>query len=269
MSDIYYDSYNEGQEEEYKSPRGSLGWTIKLIFKIIAAILILGTLGILFTRMILARPPADIIRFHWTDAAIAAFDSEDENFRVYSHTLQSYTIDTDGGLLTIPLSGRNRSNIREIDGHFVISNILYTPMLSQLQFTFRFTSSSLNFIEEFFRVEHTGQGSPLWFTLSHEPAGAPITDFYYRQLEHNRYTYLRILFYGINLENVDRLYLNIHHINAINHHRPFMSMCIYDSFLTLDPYVIFSRDTSREADTFRSSVEGPPFYEEEEETYSN
>ncbi|MCL2213323.1 MAG: hypothetical protein FWB93_05795 [Oscillospiraceae bacterium] len=260
MSDIYYAGYNEGEDEEIKSPRGSFIWTIKLIFKTLAAIIILGTLGILLVRMILARPPADIIRFHWTEAAIAAFDGDDESFRVYRHTLRSYTIDTESGPMVVPISGTARSEVREIDGHIVVRSILYTPMLTQLQFTFSYTTTALNYIESFFDVGHQEGELPLWFTLSPTPGGTPpFTGFYYRKLQHNRYTYVRILFYGINLEEVDRLYLNVHHVNAIDHSLPFMSMRIYDNNLPLDEYAIVSRDTSRGADGFEQAIAGPAY----------
>ena len=271
MNDIYYDTYTEGPEEEQSSPRGSVGWTVKVIFKIIFTVLILGILGILFTRMILARPPADIIRFHWTADSIAAFDSGDEDFRVYSHTLRNYIIEVERGEnIHVALSGRNRTRNPNgtqhiIDGHFVISNIHYVPMFSQFQFTFRYTDIAADYIRDFFDTVHPTEDSPLWFTLSTEPGGEPIPTagstpssqtfgYYYRQTERGRYTYQRIIFDGINLENVDRLYLNIHHVNAIDHEYPFMSMCIFDSHLGLDEYVIFRRDTTRGPDDFRRSV---------------
>jgi len=253
MSDLYYDNYHEGEEEAPPPPpRGSAKHVRKLVIKIFAYGSIILLYGFFIFRMCGTSAPADIIRYSWTPQAIEAFFDEDVDFGIYSIALRTFQ-DSEGRIHR--MEGINRFG-HTLDGSFRVNNILVTPVLEQFQFTLRFTNRAVDYIVEHFEGDANREGELLLFTLTtgHDSDDLIFSDYIFRSAQRSRYNYRRLAFHGINLEDIDRLYLNIHYIGDVDHDAPFLSMVVYDSYLPLRPYRIGNRDANLPADEWERIV---------------
>jgi len=253
MSDIYYDNYHEGEEEAPPPPpRGSAKHIRKLVRKIIIIGVLVGLYGIFIFRMCATSAPADIIRYSWTQEAVDAFFDDDVDFSVYSHRLGSF-LDDEGRLIRIESINRCFVYGHVLDGHFRINNILITPVLEQIQFTLRFTNRAVEYFVDFYNGDQNREGESLFFTLTtgHESEDLIFSDYVFRSAQRSRYNYRRLAFHGINLDDIGRLYLNIHYIGDVDHNNPYLSMVVFDSHLPLREYRIGHRDADLPADVWK------------------
>ncbi|MBQ7821385.1 MAG: hypothetical protein IJ391_03790, partial [Clostridia bacterium] len=161
--------------------------TIGKIFKFIAVFLIAAVYVLLIGRMLLARNYGIMNRYVWTENALYEYSASPESFSVMSHQL-SESIDE--------------------DGYYHISNYTYVPEISELQITVRYNNSTLDKLDTYY-TDRSDVGETFVFTLEDDKGN--IYDTYkYASSSNFIYNFRRLIFEGIDFENVGTLYLNIY-----------------------------------------------------------
>lgn len=151
----------------------------KLIFKIIAGIIIVGTFALIFGRIWLMEVPGSFTGFTWTEAAIEAHRN---------------------GELDVVL--QTPSDSYDTDGSFNISNVALSKATGEVQFTVRYNSrSTVNTLMERYSLAERPSGEIFVYVLS-DNHGNVYTDYVFASHSRPLYEFRRVIFRGVDLDGI-------------------------------------------------------------------
>ncbi len=156
---------------------------IKFILKVFFLSLIIFIYGFFILRICTSDPDRDVI---WTDKTLEAYESDKENFVIYTQEPQVFIDEHDEQTQT----GFNLS----------VFHISYIPSAKQLQVTVRYNQSALPKLQEKYPDEDWDSiDEPFVYSLLTE-SGERITGYTYKATKTNRYYFRYLVFDGVDLD---------------------------------------------------------------------
>lgn len=173
INDMDYYEYEESKK------RFTPKKIIRFIFKLIAAIIIVGTFVLILGRSALMKVPKAYTGFTWTDTAVKAYESGELD--VLLHTpYESY----------------------DDDGAFNISNVAVSRATGEVQLTVRYNSrSTINELMNRYALTERPSGEVFVYILS-DDAGNTYTDYVFAAASRPLYEFRRVIFTGVDLSGI-------------------------------------------------------------------
>lgn len=224
-----YGYYPDDEEVQVK------GFTIGKLFKYVGIAIVIAVWVILLLRIWLAEDTSFAKTYMWTEAAIEAYENDPKGFEIKSYELHSYEylIENPDGSYE---SERITHNTITDDGYFQVSNMMYTPATKELQFTVRYTSASVEYLQTYYNLSEKPQGIPYHFMVYQ--GDVYFDDYTYTTDTRFVYTYCRLVFSGIDMEEFDYLSLGVFYENLADYDYPYSTLMIYDSYLDMKDYSV-------------------------------
>lgn len=243
-----YGYYPDDENESVK------GFTIGKLFKYIGIAIVVAVWVLMLFRIWMSGDTKFAKTFMWTDASIEAYKADPDNFKILSYELHSYniTIEKDDG--TIESERFIRNNITE-DGYFQVTNMMYVPAAKELQFTVRYTTSSVEYLKTYYNLSEKPKGVPYHFMLT--SGDEYFDDYTYTTDTRFIYTYCRLVFSGIDIEDFDLIYMSVYYENMADYNYPYENMLIYDSYLDMKEYKVKKALPAKLSDDIRVSENIP------------
>ncbi len=214
-----YDYYHE---EEMPKKNGRLSVKKLLKYFIIALIIVVYILMIF--RIIIKEDPKSAKAFLWTDAAIAAYESQPDSFKVMNQQIVSFQYLDENSA-----SGYSKQTYNTItdDGYFQVNNFMYIEATGELILTFRYNNASISWLKEKYGLNEIN-GEPYFLALS--DSKGYITDYSYVSSSRFTYQYRRVVFSGVDLSQESTMDINIYRMQEdINLADPIATLPVYDS----------------------------------------
>ena len=224
-----YGYYPDDEEEKVK------GFTIGKLIKYIGIAIVVAVWVLMFFRIWVAGDTKFAKSFMWTDASIEAYKKDPENFKIMSYDLRSYTMSFEKEDGTYESERFVRNDITE-DGYFQVNNMMYVEATKELQFTIRYTTASVEYLQTYYNLKEKPKGIPYHFMVYE--GDICFDDYTYTTDTRFIYTYCRVVFSGIDIDDFDYLYLGVFYENMADFKYPYESMMIYDSYLDMDEYSV-------------------------------
>lgn len=182
-----------GQEDDNWRPAKSKFRVIGFkVFRISFTVMVFGLIGLIVFRSVVSKLPEEMKEYVWTENSVSAFQS-DEDFNIYHYiTTNSFTKDR----------------------MFAISNIYHTPASSQIQVSVRYNNRSLNYLKEDYPNKALPEGEIYVFVLR-DNFGKTYSDYSYTKFDKSSYTYRKLIFDSVDMEDVSALYLDIYYIGDV------------------------------------------------------
>ena len=111
----------------------------------------------------------------------------------------------------------------------------FMPQSGQLEVTFRYNDDVIKNLNNAYPMSVNDSGEQFIFVIS-DNQNKKYTTYEYISKEKANYNYRRLIFSGIDFTNVSTLYIDVYYINDVTLSKPYRSMLIYDSNLTLESY---------------------------------
>ena len=209
------------------------GFTVGKLFKYLGIAIMISFWVLLLFRIWTAGDTKFSKSFMWTDKSIEAYKADPENFKIMSYDMHSYTltIEKDDGSFE---SQRVVRNDMTEDGYFQVTNMMYVPATKELQFTIRYTTGSVEYLKTYYNLAKKPDGIPFHFMVYE--GDRYFDDYTYTTDTRFIYTYCRVVFDGIDIEDFDLLYLNVFYENLADFDYPYSTLLIYDSYLDMKEY---------------------------------
>lgn len=226
------ENYGYYPDDENESVRG---FTIGKLFKYIGIAIVVAVWVIILFRIWAAGDTKFSKSFMWTDDAVRAYKEDPDNFKIMSYDLHSYTltIENDDGTIDSEMIVRN--NITD-DGYFQVTHMMYVEATKELQFTVRYTTASVEYLKTYYKLAKKPSGIPYHFMVFE--GDTYFDDYTYTTDTRFIYTYCRLVFSGIDMEDFDTLYLAVYYENMADFDYPYETMLIYDSHIDMETYRI-------------------------------
>jgi len=237
-------------DEEVKAK----GFSIGKLFKYVGVAIVIAVWVLLLLRIWLSEDTSFSKSYMWTQASIQAYKDDPENFEIKSYDLHSYNISIEKPDGTFESERFVRNNITE-DGYFQITNMMYTPATKELQFTVRYTSSSVDYLKTYYNLAEKPDGIPYHFMVYEDDRY--FDDYTYTTDTRFVYTYCRLVFRGIDINEFDFLYLGVFYENLADFDYPYSSLLIYDSYLDMKKYNVGKALPAELSDDIRVSENIP------------
>ena len=183
---------NTGENSRSRSARCMhyVGKTLSIAVKVLAVALI----AFLVIRMFTSKPPASMKKLIWNENLLSVYTSTDGQTEI----------------LTV-VSSESFST----DRMFSVYSIYYIPEAGQLQFTVRYNNRALNYLEEDFPGAKETEGEIYGFRLR-DNFGNEITGYSYTEKERFGYTFRRLIFEGVSLDDVSAMYVDVYYTGDEN-----------------------------------------------------
>ena len=161
----------------------------KMIFKTIAALIIITTCAILFFRIFSMGVPSNFKKFLYTEEAVAAKE-KNPDFLVKTFT---------------PLDTIDEK------GYYSLSDAAFCPGAGEVQFVFRYnTRSTVNALKDAYRLDKLPDGELFIFIL-HDDCGNTYTSYRYASASRTMNEFRRVIFDGVSFENVHAFTVDIYY----------------------------------------------------------
>lgn len=191
--DMDYYEYEEAKK------RFSVKKIIKLIFKLLAAAIIVTVFVLIFGRIIFIRIPKEFTGLTWTDAALELYSSDKDFDYIYyplgetygpsKNTQQLYSSDT-GKTYTVT------------EGLYHVSNIAMSETTGEVQFTVRYNKrSTVNALMEHYGLTERPEGEIFVYRLT-DSFGNVYTDYVFAEESNLIQEYRRIVFRNVDLSSL-------------------------------------------------------------------
>ena len=170
---------------------------ILFIFRLIAFIIIAGTFVLIIGRIQLMKVPGSMKGLTWTDSIVEAFDNGELSVELHTPA-ESY----DNGV---------KINGKYIKGRYNISEVALSRSTDEVQFTFRYNSrSTINTLMELYGLTERPSGEVFVFKLR-DNNGNAYSDYSFAAASRPLYEFRRVIFGGVDLANVEKLYLDVYY----------------------------------------------------------
>ncbi len=221
-----YDYY---PEEEKKGGR----FSAKRILTCVVVALIIVVYVLIIFRIIIKEDPKFAKSFVWTEAAVEAYESEGDSFKVMNQQIRSGTFtSTDENGKTV--SERVTYNTISRDGYFQVNNFMYIEATKELIITFRYNDASIKALKEQYKDV---EAEPYFLALS--TSDGYVTDYSYLSSSRFTYEYRRVVFSGVDLSNESYIDINIYRMQEnIDLSDPLTTLPVYDSRIPVEYYDI-------------------------------
>ena len=152
-----------------------------------------------------------------------------EPFKVYSHPLSSHysvlSVDENGNPVeTTNIVYDNYSQSKEFYGMLQVSNFLYYETSEQVVITVRYNREAVKTLKSLYKTD-TLPSEPFFFTLDD---GKSFYDSYsYTCDSRFTYTYRRLIFNGVSLDDIEKLSLNVYYSDDVSQSAPLDFFLIY------------------------------------------
>lgn len=216
------DNYNDIDYEEFRiKERGPVFKTFKWITLTLVGILAVLLLMRIFVNNNVPKEAKEIL---WDGAGYTAFAADPEGFELISHPLDSYVIKGTGEQVV-------RNNMTA-DAYFSFSDVCYAPSVGQIQLTFRYNVSTLEHVKKDLELDELKEGEPFIFRLA-DDKDKVYAEYVYTTAEKSflgkpRYVYRRLLFSGVDMEEVNTLTLQVYYADQPEAEKPLGEIIIYD-----------------------------------------
>ena len=209
------------------------GFTISKLFKYVGISIVIVVWVLMIFRIWVSGDTSFSKSFMWTDASIKAYKEDPDSFEIKSYDLHSYEylIENPDGSYE---SERITHNDITDDGYFQVTNMMYVEATKELQFTIRYTSASVEYLKTYYKLSKVPEGIPYHFMVYE--GDRCFDDYTYTTDTRFVYTYCRIVFSGIDMNEFDFLYLGVFYENLADFDYPYSSLLIYDSYLDMHKY---------------------------------
>ncbi len=182
MDDMDYYEYEESKKTFTAAK------IIKFIFKLIAAVIIIGTFALLFGRMYFMKIPKAFTGLTWTPNVVEAFEAG----KLEVELQEVYEPYADKGL-------------------YHISNTAVVYSENEVQFTVRYNDrSTINKLMRIYSLDERPEGEVFVYILS-DNNGNTYTEYTYAETERMIHQFRRVIFSNVDLTNVETLYLDVYY----------------------------------------------------------
>ncbi|MBQ8249549.1 MAG: hypothetical protein IJY93_06685 [Clostridia bacterium] len=180
MDDMDYYEWEESKK------RFTPGKIIKFFFKLIAAIVIIGTFVLIIGRGQLMKIPKAFTGITWTESIVDAYN-KGELDAVYQTPHESF----------------------DTKGYYHISDVVLSKSTNEVQLTVRYNKrSTINTLMDYYSLTERPTGEVFIYILS-DDSGNTYTDYTVAASSNNLYEFRRVIFSGVDLETTEGLYLDI------------------------------------------------------------
>ncbi len=246
------------------------GFSFGKLIKYIATAFVIAIWVIVLFRIWVSGETKFSKSFMWTPESIAAYNESPDDFKILQYELKSYTKHFENPDGSLSAQQFTRNNITD-DGFFKVSQMMYVEATKELQFTVRYTTAAVEDLTDYYMLPEKPKGVPFHFVIYEK-------DTYFDEYEYSVdtrfiYTYCRVVYKGIDIENFDYLYLNVFYNGFADFQYPYSSLMIYDSYLSMEEYKIKKALPAELYEDFRQSlpvaIKNPPTKDGENENGSN
>ena len=194
--------------EESKKPF-TPGKIIKFFFKLIAAVIIIGTFVLIIGRGQLMKIPKAFSGITWTESIVDAYN-KGELDAVYQTPYDSF----------------------DAKGYYHISDVVLSKSTNEVQLTVRYNKrSTINTLMEYYSLTERPTGEVFIYILS-DDSGNTYTDYTFAAKSNNLYEFRRVIFSDVDLENAETLYLDVYYGEHVsNESKMYASFVAYDGEL--------------------------------------
>lgn len=211
------------------------GFTIGKLFKYVGIAIVIAVWVLLIVRIWTAEDTKFSKSFMWTDASINAYKADPKGFVIKSYDLHSYDYLIENSDGTYDSERITRNNMTD-DGYFQVTNLMYVPATKELQFTVRYTSKSVEYLETYYNLSSKPTGIPYHFMVYE--GDKYFDDYTYTTDTRFVYTYCRVVFSNIDIEDFNIMSLGVFYENLADYDYPYSSLVIYDSYLDMKNYSV-------------------------------
>ncbi|MBR2431567.1 MAG: hypothetical protein IKB23_01500 [Clostridia bacterium] len=218
-----YDYYPYDDEKENNKKRFTIG---KLVKYLIIAFIVL-VYALIFFRIAISNDTDIAKSFIWTEASVKAYnDSNGKGLTVLSQELETYPLtDKDGNVIEM-VTFKELSD----DGLFKVSNFMYVKETKEVIITLRYNDTCEELYSEKYGID-TSVSELFVFTLT---GGANrYTEYSYVTDARFTYHYRRLIFTGIELDDMATLSLQAYCVGEPNYEKPVCDMPIYDNHIEM------------------------------------
>lgn len=216
-----YDYYPYDDEKTDDGRRFTFGKLLKYIG--IAFVVLVYAL--IFFRISISNDTNIAKSFIWTEASVKAYN-QNKTLSVYTQELESYTLTDENGNVTEVVSFDELSE----DGFFKVSNFMYVKETKEVIITLRYNDTCEKTYADKYSID-TESGELFVFTLT--GGGKRYSDYTFVSDERFTYHYRRLVFSGIDIENVSTLSLQGYCVGKPDYESPVCDMIVYDSHIPL------------------------------------
>ncbi len=194
-------------EWEALKNRSSFSKFIYYFIKAVVAVIVIGTFVLIFGRIFLMNLPKAFKGITLTEAIQTTLDNE--TFDAISHD---------------PAAGYDE------EGWYNVSNVAMSESAGEVQLTVRYNSrSTVNVLMEKYELTERPDGELFVYILA-DDNGNVYTDYTFAAASRPLYEFRRVIFTGVDLTDVDKLYLRVYYINDVSGEGLMnASFAIYDS----------------------------------------
>lgn len=225
----YYPEEYMGGAKKKKSPiKRVLSWLIILLIAFVYLFLIF--------RIFIQSDTKIAKTFIWTDATVAAYEADKEDFEAFTQdntyvyydpateqTIQ-YAYDT--------YSGDDAEHTHE--GQFHTSQFVYIPSSKEFQITLRYNEDGVRELLSTYGLEKAPAGELFCFALT--DGTNYYTDYTFLTDDRFTYEYRRLTFSGIDLDKVAQMNLEIYFVGDVQKSAPYDSMTVYLKDIPMERY---------------------------------
>lgn len=226
-----YDYYPEEYTAGKKKKKGPVGRVVKWL----VILLIAFVYGFLIFRIFITSDTKTAKTFVWTDATVEAYEKNAKDFKAYTqdNSYVRYDPDTEQ---TFEYSYDTYSGSDDDlhYGQFHISQFVYVPASEEFQITLRYNRESVNELLTAYGLEKAPAGELLCFALT--DGINYYTDYTFLSDSRFTYQYRRLAFSGVDLENVQQMWLEIFYVGDVRKSAPYESMTVYLADIPMEAY---------------------------------
>ncbi len=175
-------------EWEASKKRFTPGKIIKFFFKLIAAVIIIGTFVLIIGRGQLMKVPKAFTGITWTESIVDAYN-KGELDAVYQTPHESF----------------------DVKGYYHISDVVLSKSTNEVQLTVRYNKrSTINTLMDYYSLTERPSGEVFIYILS-DDLGNTYTDYTFAATSNNLHEFRRVIFSDVDLESAETLYLDIYY----------------------------------------------------------
>ena len=254
------DQHQTPQSEEYEHEEKDLSYVDedKLTLGKIVKYIAIGMIVLLFAVLIYRMSSQNKLYndyFVWTDEAIAAYN-EKKSLTVWVQKMSSYHVTTQydenyNALESIdftyyPYSDPNKNmKSEDFEGCFMVGIPMYVEETKQFIITFRVNRTAKTHLFEHYELDHEPTGDVYRFSLS--DGKTTYTDYEYITFAKNSYFYYRLVFTGVDYENltgykdidvtkIQELDLSVYYKYKFNPQSPIAVLTVANSYCPIESY---------------------------------
>lgn len=220
-----YDYYPDSEFADKKKNRKP---SVKKVLLWIVIALIVGIYALIFYRIfVINYIPGSVKEYIWTDAAVQAYNSDKDSFKVQNQQIKSFSsLNPDGTY------DRVVYNDITSDGYYHISDFMYNEATRELMISVRFNKASLENLKEEYHL--TKAPGPDAYVFALETTDGFKYNYSYTMTTSNGYYFSRLLFKDVELEKYDTVDLNVYYVERVTLSEPVGYLTIYDSRIPVE-----------------------------------